>query len=266
MDVPDGYAIDPATAIDEDVEVGEGETVSLDNEVLEARSTKIIDTGIPQLLVCVYPRWFDQFGFPLPIEFVECALVTGETISDMLARLGAVAGGETDANGDIILADLPAGCYYAVLADAGVVVTVEEFCLEPGETEVNQINIDLTPGVLDVFIGDAGFNEALTGILVFLKRFVDNVVIDFACTLDGEAQFVVPEGNYRVEATDTDSSGLYPCGTAGQFETQWVGKVYNVAEDSAEDGFVDDDVIAWFPNENRTNGSPDVIVLLEPLP
>ena len=46
-DVPSGYAIDPATSTDTDVAVAEGETVNLDNTVLEAGATKVIDTAVP---------------------------------------------------------------------------------------------------------------------------------------------------------------------------------------------------------------------------
>ncbi|RIK41283.1 MAG: hypothetical protein DCC58_12715 [Chloroflexi bacterium] len=235
VSVPDAYAIDPATAVDEEIVVGEGETVQLDNTVLQAGATKIIDTAIPGMLVCVYEREYDQGGKPEPIGDVEdCVLgvvempkgfepgqgeqygrlrqptydylnldgvllesiicsdfeyledaelflaqnwdyfvtnnltspldingdgavdcanldpipyVRPETLEELAERLGAVAVQETDENGDAEF-ELPAGCYYAVISGFGWETWVEEFCLEPGETEVNEINFGTTGGRL----------------------------------------------------------------------------------------------------------------------
>ena len=55
---------------------------------------------------------------------------------------------ETDENGDATL-PLPAGCYYAVITGAGYELVVEEFCLEPGETEINEVDLGEAPGYLE---------------------------------------------------------------------------------------------------------------------
>ncbi|MDP9195874.1 MAG: ribosome silencing factor, partial [Pseudomonadota bacterium] len=49
--------------------------------------------------------------------------------------------------GDVIL-HLPAGCYYAVIGGAGYETVIEEFCLDPGETEVNEVDLGEAPGYL----------------------------------------------------------------------------------------------------------------------
>ena len=51
---------------------------------------------------------------------------------------------ETDENGDVTL-PLPAGCYYAVITGAGYELVVEEFCLDPGETEINEVDMGEAP-------------------------------------------------------------------------------------------------------------------------
>ncbi|RIK41452.1 MAG: hypothetical protein DCC58_12435, partial [Chloroflexi bacterium] len=78
-----------------------------------------------------------------PIPYIRPA--TDEEAAEIL---GAVAVQETDENGDATF-DLPAGCYYAVIGGLGYETTVEEFCLEPGETEVNEVNMGEAPGYLE---------------------------------------------------------------------------------------------------------------------
>jgi hypothetical protein len=62
--------------------------------------------------------------------------------------LGAVGFGETDENGDISF-ELPAGCYYAVISGLGFETHIEEFCLDPGETEINEVDLGEAPGYLE---------------------------------------------------------------------------------------------------------------------
>ena len=69
VEVPDGYAIDPA---DRDRR-GRRRRRGRDGQPGqhgpdEADATKIIDTAVPGLLVCVYEQSYDQGGKPMPIE------------------------------------------------------------------------------------------------------------------------------------------------------------------------------------------------------
>jgi hypothetical protein len=81
-------------------------------------------------------------------EFESIPYIRLETLEELGERLGTVVTPEyTDENGDATF-ELPAGCYYAVISGAGYETVVELFCLEPGETEVNEVNLGEAPGRL----------------------------------------------------------------------------------------------------------------------
>jgi hypothetical protein len=68
-----------------------------------------------------------------------------ETPAEMAARLGAVAVAVADEDGNATFSGLAAGCYWVVVSDpsGNFEDAVERFCLAPGQTETNVI--DLTP-------------------------------------------------------------------------------------------------------------------------
>src|SRR4029450_5479173 len=78
-----------------------------------------------------------------PIPYVRPA-----TDEEVIELLGLAAFGVTDEEGDVTF-QLPAGCYYAVITGLGYETVIEEFCLEPGEVEVNEVEIGEAPGYLE---------------------------------------------------------------------------------------------------------------------
>jgi hypothetical protein len=201
--------------------IGSGDNYAVTNTIYIQPGTKIIDTGLEGLYVCVFARDVDQDGKLIPIGEVEdcvpvlvddkdnvgevpdqgivdayygyvyddpnfnpqtvtcsafryqadaeayvrdngdtsgflvddngnvCATLNDqyyslpprlETPEEMAERLGAIAVAVTDENGDATFV-LPAGCYYAVVSGLGYETVVVEFCLEPGEVEINPVNL-----------------------------------------------------------------------------------------------------------------------------
>ncbi|RIK45597.1 MAG: hypothetical protein DCC58_05805, partial [Chloroflexi bacterium] len=133
------------------------------------------------------------------------------------------------------------------------------------ETRVLNWTGNYQSGTLDVFVSDSGGN-ALPNILVLLFD-QDGELVDYTCTDSyGEAQFDhVPDGNYTVTATDSapDYGFGGSCGTGDDFETQNAGVVYGTTLDYVNDGYVDDELDAWYLG-SPVNGEPDVIIALSP--
>jgi hypothetical protein len=206
---------------DHGIVISSGENYAVTNTIYIQPGTKIIDTGLEGLYVCVFARDVDQDGKLVPIGEVEdcepvlvddkdnvgevpdqgivdayygyvyddpnfdpqtvtcsafryqadaeayvrdngdtsgflvddngnvCATLNDqyyslpprlETPEEMAERLGAIAVAVTDENGDATFV-LPAGCYYAVVSGLGYESEVVEFCLEPGEVEINPVNL-----------------------------------------------------------------------------------------------------------------------------
>jgi len=100
-------------------------------------------------------------------ELAAGPLSREETDAEVAQRLGAVAVMVTDENGDATFAGLPAGCYYAIINAPGYDIAVEPFCLTPGQTEVNEVDLTdqgqvVEPGILTkrLLLGDFGFGAA----------------------------------------------------------------------------------------------------------
>jgi hypothetical protein len=116
-------------------------------------------------------------------------------------------------------------------------------------------------GTLDVAVADEGTGAPLSNMVAKLYD-EDGVFIDLECSFDGEAQFDnVPTGSYFVLVASSD--GDDNCGAVVEYEAQQVSVVYSIAGDIAEDGALNDDVVAWFATGTGAAGEPDVIVIME---
>jgi hypothetical protein len=126
----------------DDVTVAEGDAVVITDEVFQATVTKIVDTAVPGVWICIYLA-----GDPIP----------GDITVD---QSGAVACAVADANGDATFTGLAAGVdYVAVVQGMGFDQVQDPFTIPvPGTTETNEIDLGALPGLLTKELDLTGFD------------------------------------------------------------------------------------------------------------
>jgi hypothetical protein len=125
----------------DDVTVAEGDAAVITDEVFQATVTKIVDTAVPGIEICIY-----EAGAVIPGD------ITG-------GDAGAVACAVADANGDATFPGLEAGVdYIAVVQGMGFDQVQDPFNIPvPGTTETNEIDLGTLPGLLTKELDLSGF-------------------------------------------------------------------------------------------------------------
>jgi hypothetical protein len=126
----------------ETVTVAEGDAAVITNDVSQATVTKIVDTAVAGIWICIYVA-----GDPIPADIT----------SD---QSGAVACDTADANGNATFTGLAAGVdYVAVVQGMGFDQVQDPFTIAvPGTTETNEIDLGALPGLLSKEIDLSGFD------------------------------------------------------------------------------------------------------------
>jgi hypothetical protein len=124
------------------VTVAEGDAVVITDYVTQATVTKIVDTAVPGITICIYLA-----GDPIPGDIT-------------VNQAGAVACAVADANGDATFTGLEAGVdYVAVVQGMGFDQVQDPFNIGvPGTSETNEIDLGALPGILTKAIDLSGFN------------------------------------------------------------------------------------------------------------
>ena len=132
----------------ETVTVASGNTATVTNTVSQAAVTKIVDTAVAGVTICVYPA-----GATIPAD------ITSFEVDGMLPA-GAIACAIADANGNATFTGLEAGVdYVAVVQGMGYDQVTDAFNIAtPGAEETNEINLGAVPGVLTKAIDLGGFD------------------------------------------------------------------------------------------------------------
>jgi hypothetical protein len=123
------------------VTVAAGDAAVVTDDVSQATVTKIVDTNVPGITVCIY-----EAGTTIPNDIT-------------LDQTGAVACTTADANGDATFTGLDAGeDYVAVAQGLGYDQVQDAFNIAvPGTTETNILNMGQVPGALSKAIDVSGF-------------------------------------------------------------------------------------------------------------
>jgi hypothetical protein len=123
------------------VTVAAGDAAVVTDDLSQASVTKIVDTNVPGITVCIY-----EAGTTIPNDIVA-------------DQTGAVACATADANGDATFTGLDAGeDYVAVAQGLGYDQVQDAFNIAvPGTTETNILNMGQVPGALSKAIDVSGF-------------------------------------------------------------------------------------------------------------